>query len=68
VVIHYDIVKHKGTWAVSIDGVIYDDPKLFEKNFPRAEYAETRFVCEFDFSWDEMYQDMVAEWSDGEAA
>ena len=61
--VHYDIVKHRGDWAVSIGGVVYDDAEKFAAAFPEPQYANTRFGCELDFSRSEMIADMVTQWA-----
>lgn len=62
--VHYEIVKHKGDWAVKIGDTIYDDPQLFERDYPKDQHTATRFSsCEdMDFSWEEMHGDMIRQW------
>lgn len=62
--VHYNIVRHRGDWAVEINGIVYDDPTKFEADFPKALHTNTRFSSseDMDFSWAEMHKDMVMEW------
>ena len=58
----YEIVRHEGRWAVCINGTVYNSADKFAQDFPKDQFGDVRFGCEMDFSWQEMYNDMLSEW------
>ena len=62
--IEYQIVPHKGDWAVSIDGKIYDSSAAWTADFPLHAHNSTKFFSDSDieFGWHEMFDDIVLQW------
>lgn len=62
--VEYQIVPHKGDYAMSINNKVYDTVAAFEQDYPLDQFKDATFSCEFDFSWHEIRNDIIFQWGE----